>query len=634
MKKSKSPNRIQVVEMFSRSAFGLSCWLAVLLFIEMTPKDPAARNTLRLAYMVAFFLAAIGLCLHVQRTIPRFLLTLYRWRYEDAPPEMENSMKNFTEEVDFVLLVMTALCVFFLGAMGMTVLNHWFPLPSLINGMVSLVWWGTVIGMVLFVYCLPVLLNNVLRHLRFLRRQTRTCDFYRPRKLSNLWQLKPSDPDRPFELRPPKDGFVIGRRPWRLSKLRENMIVFGSVGSGKTLCVMNAFLENLIASKGSRDPIGGLILDYKGDFYQKTVRLCQKHGRRDDLIVLSPDSGNAWNPVDNVEPANEIAARFVATMKALGQKDRNTSFFGDQAETLLANAIVLLRQSNSPDDPPMIADIYRIANDFDFLQERLEALPDHAPNAPLSNPLFRCKYYFEQEFYALPDEVRQSVVATLNNMLNPLCTEKIAAIIHKPSTVDLADCAKNAKIVYLHLPAAQTPKAGRVLGLLLKLAFFAEVKKKALDCQRYSFLFADEFQEFFTSEGEASDARFFAISRQYDQINLIATQNLNNFTMLGDKKDAVKSFLSNVKTKVFLQNSDKDTNDYATELFGQYVAELGGSHNGSIPQLLSHVRSTDFIGLRSPEVGQCDYCESFILNEAASKVDIANRTARWPVHVI
>jgi type IV secretory pathway TraG/TraD family ATPase VirD4 len=488
--------------------------------------------------------------------------------------------------------------------------------------------------MVLFAYWLPASLENMYKHFRFLRRQVNTCDFYHPKKLADLWQLKDSDPDRVFILRPPKDGFVIGQRPWRLSKLRENVIVFGSVGSGKTICVMNAFLDNLIASRGSPSPLGGLILDYKGDFHEKTVRLCQRYGRSEDLIVLSPESEHKWNPVDGDEPANEIAARFVATMKALGQKDKNTSFFGDQAETLLENAIVLLRQSNPPGQSPTIADIYRIANDFEFLQARLDALPEHAPHALLSDPLFRCRYYFENEFYSLPDEVRQSVVATLNNMLNPLCTEKIASIIHNSSTLDLREATQGPKIVYLHLPAAKAPKAGRVMGMLLKLAFFAEVKKKSLDTGRYSFLFADEFQEFFTSEGEGSDTRFFAISRQYDQINVIATQNLNNFTMLGDKKDAVKSFLSNVKTKVFLQNSDKDTNDYAAELFGQYVAELGGMHNGANAQLLPYVRSADFIRLRSPEKGSCAYCESFILNEAASKVDTANRSARWPVHAI
>jgi hypothetical protein len=632
MKNNKTPTRQKVLEAFTVCAFGLSCWCAVLLFIEVAPKSHADRDTLRLVYTLGYFTAAIALCFHAQTGIPRFLWTVYLWRFEDAPPEIEKAVKDLVEECEFILLSFTWIWVVLLASTGLTVLNVWFAFPAIIVGITNLAWWGSLLALVLFVYWVPSSVDKMFKHYRFLRRQAHTSDSYRPRPTSDLWKLTPTESDRSVLPVSPQDGFTIGTRAWRLPKLTENLLVFGSIGSGKTVCVMNAFLENLIAFKGGKAPLGGLILDYKGEYYAKTLHLCQRHGRLDDLIVLSPESKDAWNPLDsNDEKGSEIAARFVATMKALGQKDHHTSFFADQAESLLQNAIELLRHSR-PGSPPTIADVYRIANDFAFLQSRLEMLPALEGEVQLSDPRQRCQYFFANEYFSLPEEVRQSVVATLNNMLNPLCTAQIASIVDRASTVDLADATTRSKILYLHLPSACVPKAGRVMGMLLKLAFYAQVKKKTLGSGQFCFFFADEFQEFFTTDDVASDTRFFSVSRAFDHINIVATQNMNNLTMLGEKKDAVLSFLASAKSKVFLQNSDNDTNEYASELFGKYVAELGGTHYGAVGTLLPRVTPSDFIRLRTPENGVCDYCESFILEESASKVDVADRTARWPVH--
>jgi len=234
----------------------------------------------------------------------------------------------------------------------------------------------------------------------------------------------------------------------------------------------------------------------------------------------------------------------------------------------------------------------------------------------------------------LPDDTRNSVIGTLNNMLNPLCVRNVASIIDGKTTVSLGDAANNSKIIYLNLPQAKAPKAGRILGLLLKLSFFAEVRKKNLRTGKYSFFFADEFQEFFTSDQESSDTRFFAVSREFDHCNIVATQNLNNFTMQGDKKDAVMSLLANIKNKIFLQNSDQQTNAYASELFGRHVEELGGGHIGAHAHVVPNLSPGDFVKLRTPEKGKCDYCDSFMLIESGFQVDVANRANRWPIATV
>lgn len=634
MKMNSIASRGKVVETFSLCAMGVACWLAALIYIELAPKPGTERDTMRLIYTCGYFIAAAGLLLHINKTLPVFLSMLNRWRYEDAPPSMESAWKNLVEEFEFVLNSLVWITIVLTTTTGVAVLANWFTLPGILLGANGLVWWFAVLALIAFAFWFPASLNSIFRHFRFLRRQVTTCDFYRPRSIHDLWGLSSIAPDRKFFLFAPDDGFIAGNRKWTFPALTQNLIAFGSIGSGKTACVMNAFLNQFIASTKLRNesqPAGGLVLDFKGDYLDKLERLCAKHSREQDLIVLSPVSTHRWNPLDSQEPASEIASRFVSTMKALGQRDTNTSFFADQSESFVENAITLLRFSGGPEHPPTIPQIHRLANDMGFLSELINQLPGEEANENRSNPVSRCRVYFCNEFVALPEDTRNSVLGTLNNMLNPLCTEDVASIVDGPSTINLAEATIGSKIIYLDLPQARAPKAGRALGLLLKLSFFAEVRKKKLRSGKYSFFFADEFQEFFTSDQEASDTRFFAVSREFDHCNLVATQNMNNLTMQGDKKDAVMSLLANIKTKIFLQNSDQQTNSYASELFGRHVEELGGGHMGGHAHVVPNLAPGDFINLKTPSPGICDHCDSYMLIESGSQVDIANRANRWPI---
>ncbi len=633
MNETKVPSRTSILEAFSWLLFGIICWVCVVVYIELAPKSGDSRNTLRLVYLIAYFTGLTGLCKHVHSALPSLLDSVYRWRYEDAPLGITKAWKNQTEEISFVLLVFCFHCIVLSAATATYLLGYWFHYPSFLSLIVTIAWLTAMGMMIVFLLRVPKNFNRIFEQYRFLRRQLATCDFFEPRFISELWNPLPIGSVRRF-LSAPHDGFVAGNRPWRFPLLTKNMIVFGSIGTGKTVCVMNAILDNLIASRRQPKPLGGLILDYKGEFMEKTRRLCRQHGRENDLIILSAGSHFSWNPIGGTESASEIAARFVATMKALGQKDSQTSFFAEQSETFLEHAVTLLRLTSDSSDQINITRVHRIANDHDYLDSLVACLPQQTANDSPSSALSRCRQYFQSEFFQLPQETRQSVVATLNNMLNPLCNELVAPLLSGAHPLSLADATMGSKIVYLDLPQSKVPKAGRILGLLLKLAYYAEVQRKPLDSRQYSFFFADEFQEFFTGDAEMGDTRFYCVSRQYDHINVVATQNINNFRMRGDKTETVMSFLSNIKTKIFLQNSDKDTNDYASQLFGEYVAELGGGHMGGHAQLLHNVRPEDFVSLQKPDSGVCDFTECYLLDESTSKVDVANRMFRWPVHVV
>ena len=625
----KTPSRLDVTNQSMAFVFGICLWMAILTFIELAPKGDGHRDSLRLILTLGYFGVLLGLLNHLRTSLPQVLWKISQWCFEDAPPDILRASKNLMEELEFMIQCQMRILSAFIASTGLLVLNAWFPAPDLIVGAYHLAWWLTLLLGIVFLYWLPSSLDKVFQQYRFLRRQVQTCDHYQPRNFANLVNLTSEDPDPVFKVQAPRDGFVLGRRPWTFKRMCENVVIFGSTGSGKTICVMNALLDRLIASKRCRPKLGGLILDYKGDYLEKVKSLCQAHGREKDLIVISPHSGVAWNPLDCDESEHEIAAWLVTAMKALGHKDEDQSFFTSQSEALLANSIAILRATNTPGEPPHVAQLYNIINEEAFLQNRLRILDeqteDHAPDCPGRE----CFRYFSSVFSALPNDTKQCVVATLNNMLDPLRSPLIASVVRRASSFQLADATNRSKIIYLDLPMAQHPKAGKVLGVLLKLAFQTTVRRKPRQQANYSFFFADEYQEFYTNDKQTIDTRFFSISREYNHMNIIATQNLNNLTMQDDKPDAAMSLLSNNKIKIFLQNDNKDTNQYASELFGQQVIELGGGTT-TVAQVSSVVSSVDFLRLRKPS-SSSKHCEAIILDTTVSKVDLLNRLIKFPI---
>lgn len=71
--------------------------------------------------------------------------------------------------------------------------------------------------------------------------------------------------------------------------LYQNILITGTIGSGKTSSAMYPFTKQLIEYKAEdkREKLGLLILDVKGNYYKQVKNYCNLCGREKDLIVLS-----------------------------------------------------------------------------------------------------------------------------------------------------------------------------------------------------------------------------------------------------------------------------------------------------------------------------------------------------------
>ena len=78
--------------------------------------------------------------------------------------------------------------------------------------------------------------------------------------------------------------------PIYLSKesLYQNILITGTIGTGKTSSAMYPFTKQLIRyqCQTSDLKLGMLILDVKGNYYEKVLEFAKKYGRLDDIIVI------------------------------------------------------------------------------------------------------------------------------------------------------------------------------------------------------------------------------------------------------------------------------------------------------------------------------------------------------------
>ena len=83
------------------------------------------------------------------------------------------------------------------------------------------------------------------------------------------------------------------------TSLYQNILVTGTIGTGKTSSAMYPFTKQLIqyCNNNSQNKIGMLILDVKGNYYIKVSEFAKQFNRENDLIVISLGGKYKYNPL-------------------------------------------------------------------------------------------------------------------------------------------------------------------------------------------------------------------------------------------------------------------------------------------------------------------------------------------------
>ncbi len=188
--------------------------------------------------------------------------------------------------------------------------------------------------------------------------------------------------------------------------------------------------------------------------------------------------------------------------------------------------------------------------------------------------------YLLDTWLTMPERTRGSIQTQLILTIDPFLVEPYRALFSGRSSVTLAQVLDEGLIFYSFMPAEDRPEMARLINTLLKLEYYRQVLLR-IDKRRPSLFFCDEIQAFFTSDEGRGDAPFFSRSRQSFHANVVATQNFSGLLAAAPKPEIVRNFINNCAVKLFLRNTDGETNEFASkDIFGEYsalIVNLGGT---------------------------------------------------------
>ena len=147
--------------------------------------------------------------------------------------------------------------------------------------------------------------------------------------------------------------------------LYKNVLITGSIGSGKTSGAIARLTYNLIKSGK-----GGLILDVKGNFVDTVQNIAKRLGRMQDVCVISKDSKWYFELLEENVSSLEIANRLKQVITLLSTNNNSDSYWLDKVENVLMNIIIILKYI----DKLNLMMLHRLVSDEAFLRQTLEQI--------------------------------------------------------------------------------------------------------------------------------------------------------------------------------------------------------------------------------------------------------------------
>lgn len=204
--------------------------------------------------------------------------------------------------------------------------------------------------------------------------------------------------------------------------LYQNILITGTIGTGKTSSAMYPFTEQLISycSNNSSQKIGMLILDVKGNYYNKVLEYAHKNQRDTDVIVIQLNGKYKYNPLHkpNLKPA--IIANQLKSILLLFSPNNSESYWLDKAEEVLREAIKLCRFYNS--GYVTFKEIHKIITQENYCFSKIEKLRENFLLNKYSKEeiydLLSCLNFFNQEFFSLDPRTLNILKSEITRITN------------------------------------------------------------------------------------------------------------------------------------------------------------------------------------------------------------------------
>ena len=255
--------------------------------------------------------------------------------------------------------------------------------------------------------------------------------------------------------------------------LYQNLLVTGTIGTGKTSSSMYPFARQLIGYKSNNrnEKLGMLILDVKGNFYKQVCVYANEFNRLDDLYVIELGGSITYNPLDKPDLKPSVLANRLKTILTLFSPNNSESYWLDKAEEVLTECIKLCRMYNS--GYVTFTEIHKLVNSPNYYNEKVEYLRTLFQSGNFNHSeiyeLHSSLSFFENEFKNLDSRVLSILKSEISRMTNIFMSDydiqktfcpKKEAINFK----GFKDVIKNGKIVVLNMNIAMYKNLSKLIA--------------------------------------------------------------------------------------------------------------------------------------------------------------------------
>ena len=362
------------------------------------------------------------------------------------------------------------------------------------------------------------------------------------------------------------------------TSLYQNILVTGTIGTGKTSSAMYPLTKQLIeyCSNDTKNKVGMLVLDVKGNYFIKVTEFAKQFNRENDLIVISLGGKYKYNPLHKPNLKPTVLANRLKTILLLFSPNNSESYWLDKVEQILAECIKLCRLYN--DGYVTFEEIHKLVSIENYYAEKIEYLRKKFLNNEFTKEdtynLLSSLNFFQKEFLALDQRTLSILKSEITRITNVFVSDYEVYKTFNPPKEELnffgfEDLINTGKIVVLNMNISEYKVLSKIIATYLKLDFQTEVMVRLANnfknSSRTVAFISDEYHEYCTS----SDSEFYAQSREARCINIVATQSYTSLLNTLNNKYAVDVIVQNLVNKFWFRTDDIFTIENAQKQIGK-----------------------------------------------------------------
>lgn len=320
--------------------------------------------------------------------------------------------------------------------------------------------------------------------------------------------------------------------------------------------------------------LGMLILDVKGNFYKQVLEYAKAHNRTSDIIVIGLDFEVRYNPLDKPNINASVLANRLKSILELFSPNNSESYWLDKIQEVLTEAIKLCRLYNN--GYVTFTELHNLVNNIDYYRSKIENLRLLFQSGNMSVKdiynLYSSLNFFENEFMKLDPRTLSILKSEISRITNIFISDYDVSKVFCPHKEDInfrgfKDVINNGKIVVLNMNIAEYKNLSKIIATYLKLDFQTEILSQLSTSHSLNptIFMCDEYHEYVN----ASDADFFAQSREAKCISIVATQSYSSLLNAVKDESSVKVIIQNLVNKLWLRTDDLFTIESAQKQIGR-----------------------------------------------------------------